>query len=282
MDFEMNYKFAKKLESVSKKLTQLSNHVSQVAADITDKVDAAQDRKDIKQGIILVGDVTDPKDKCEEAKTNSRTKFVTDFRIKTEHCESTTDEDDIVEIYSGEPDGHFTYPKTNEHPAETHTFICQICTSVFRDQNELRNHDSSHKMKFYQCMLCYKYLRSLRSFENHRASHQSDHTCKECGKSFALKTSLYNHAQIHSTDRMKCTYPGCPRMFKHRQNFLEHVNFGHRTTKDVKCTICKKMFQTPTSMRAHRVHTHGDAPKLIPGHPLKGLKPLKEKKKKKK
>ena len=189
---------------------------------------------------------------------------------------------DIVEIYSGEPDGHFTYPKTNEHPVETHMFICQICKAVFRDQNELRNHDASHKMEFYQCMLCYKYLRSLRSFENHRASHQSDHTCKQCGKSFALKSSLYNHGQIHSTDRMKCTHPGCKRTFKHRQNFLEHVNYGHRKTQDVQCTICKKMFQTPSSMRAHRIHRHGPAPELIPGHPLKGLKPLAVQKKKKK
>ena len=53
----------------------MSSHVSEVAAEITNKVDAARDCKDIKQGILLVDDITDPKKKCDKAKTNSRTKF---------------------------------------------------------------------------------------------------------------------------------------------------------------------------------------------------------------
>ena len=110
----------------------------------------------------------------------------------------------------------------------------------------------------------------MRSFENHQASHKASHKCQECGKAFTLKTSLYNHTQVHNNNRMKCSFPRCLCTFKHHQNQLEHITWGYHETKDVPCTICKKMFQTPTSMRAHHIHRHGTAPDLIQGHPLSG------------
>ena len=133
-------------------------------------------------------------------------------------------------------------------------------------------------MEFYECLQCHKYLRSMRSFENHHASHKKSHQCWECGKAFALKTSLYNHSQVHSNSRMHCSFTGCLRTFKHCQNQLEHITWGHRDTKDVPCTICKQMFQTPTSMRAHQIHRHGTAPDLVQGHPLSGTMPSAPKK----
>ena len=121
---------------------------------------------------------------------------------------------------------------------------------------------------FYKCLVCHKFLQSMRSYQNHHASHKASHKCPECGKAFALKTSLYNHSQVHNKNRMKCSFPGCHWTFKHQQNQLEHITWGHCETQDVPCSICKKMFQTLTSMRAHCIHRHGTAPDLIQGHPL--------------
>ena len=253
MDYEMNRKFTKKMEKLSKELASMSIRISEVASSISDKVDAALNKKDVKQGIIFIEEVTEQKQKSDLAKIHPRTKFKTHLRIKTEHIESTTD-DDIVKIYAGKTDGHLTYPKSNENPAESHNFVCKICKAVFRDNHELCNHASNHTMEFYECLQCHKYLRSMRSFENHQASHKASHQCQQCRKTFALKTSLYNHSQVHSDNRMHCSYPGCQHTFKHEQNQLEHITWGHHDTKDVPCTICKKMFQTPTSMRAHRIH----------------------------
>ena len=73
---------------------------------------------------------------------------------------------------------------------------------------------------------------------------------------------------VHSTDFYQCSYKGCTKKFKHCKNFLEHMNWSHRKTKDVPCTNCDKYFQTPSSMRAHRIHKHGYVPELVPGHPL--------------
>ena len=215
-------------------------------------------------------EVTDHKQKCDLTKKHPGNKFVPtcDFRIKTEHLDSSMEEEDIVEIFPGEPYGHFVQPKTNKNPPEVHSFKCEICKAVFRDQNELRNHNSNHKMEFYHCLVCHKYLRLPQSFENHQASHNGSKQCSECGTYFALKMSLYNHMQVHSTERMKCSHDDCLCAFKHCQNQLEHIQYSHRKTKDVPCSICKKMFQMPTSMRAHRKHWHGAAHNLIPGHPL--------------
>ena len=73
---------------------------------------------------------------------------------------------------------------------------------------------------------------------------------------------------VHSSDLYKCTHKGCTKQLKHHGNFLEHVNWSHRKTKDVPCTNCHKYLQTPSSMRAHRINKHGSVPELVPGHPL--------------
>ena len=181
MDYELYWKFAKKLDKLSKEFASLTVRISEVSSQISDKVDAALDHKDIKQGIVFWDEITDSKQKSAEAKSHPCTKFEMQLRIKTEHFESTMD-DDLVEIFPGETDGHFTYPKANENPAESHNFSCNICKSVFRDNYELRNHACNHNIKFYECLLCHKYLPSMRSFENHHASHEAGHKCLECGK----------------------------------------------------------------------------------------------------
>ena len=134
-------------------------------------------------------------------------------------------------------------------------------------------------MEFYQCMKCLKVFWSVREtmsytcngilpIENHRATHSSSHTCQICGKFFILKTTLTNHLQIHSSDKMKCSHCSCTKTFNWHQNQLEHIQWAHCDSKDVPCTHCPKMFQTPMSMRRHRVNTHGTVPnKITPGYP---------------
>ena len=209
--------------------------------------------------------------KCDKAQAQQKIKRFQrseEFRIKVEHLDSSDDDQDQVPE-SGEIDGKFQFPKQNENPAECHNFSCEECCSIFRDENELRNHDSNHKIEFYRCMQCLKVYRSIRGFENHNKTHNFDYTCKVCQKTFMLKTSLTNHKQVHSTGLMHCTYENCTKAFKHRQNQVEHIQWGHRDKKECPCTVCGKLFQTPTVMRGHRIHQHGHVADLIPGHPGK-------------
>ena len=117
-----------------------------------------------------------------------------------------------------------------------------------------------------------KVFRSMRSFENHNKSHSFDYTCEICRKTFMLKTSLTNHKQVHSIELMHCSFENCSKAFKHRQNQLEHIQWGHRDKKECPCTVCGKLFQTPTVMRGHRIRQHGHVVDLIPGHPGKYMK----------
>ena len=221
-DFSINEKFARKLEDASKRVAGLSQRLSEKAAVIVEKCDTARDRKVNMQDIILVREITDFKQKCAATKKGPHKKFVPsqDFWIKLEWISDDEDDQEAApQEFPGELDGHFAYPKENENPAEVHNFICDHCDGVFRDRNELRNHYTNHRIKFFQCLICDNISRSVRSFETHKKSHESGlHVCLVCQKGFRLKTSLTNHEQTHSEERMKCSHPGCNKSFKNRQN----------------------------------------------------------------
>ena len=251
--------------------------------EICDKIDKAVDNKAQLQDVMYLGEVLEYSKQCELIKKHDcrakRFKSSGEFHIKHELLDTSSEEEEedtqpaakkkktANNSFAGEPDGHFQYTKQKENNAASHHFVCDLCEVVFRDTNGLRNHESTHAMEFYHCMKCFKVFQSVRAFENHRASHTSSHTCDICGKFFNLKTTLTNHLQIHSTDKMKCSHHGCTKTFKWRQNQLEHIQWVHRDTKDVPCTHCPKMFQTPMSMRTHRVNTHRTVPEITPGHP---------------
>ena len=239
-DFHLNETFAKKLEDISKKLASLSKQVSDKAEAIRQKIDKAVENKAQLQDCVYVGEVLEYSKLCdvikEWDKRPQRFKASSEFRIKRELLDSSDDDDKQDEVakkkknsegngFSGDPDGHFQYIKQNENDAAAHTFICDLCQNVFRDTNELRNHEAMHSMEFYRCMQCLKVFRSVRAFDNHCASHMASHTCQTCGKVFQLKTSLTNHMQIHSDHKMKCSVPGCKKTFRWRQNQLEHIQW---------------------------------------------------------
>ena len=266
----MNLKFAKKLQQVSKQIDHFATCLNEKAKLVIQKVNSASDHKASIQPVQFIEEVTDPKDKCPDAKWTKMKCFTpsTEFRIKTEwldtSSESETEKDNgptkkkrktetNMVNFAGELDGHFVYPKSNENAPELHYFNCETCNKVFCDQNEMHNHDCNHKIEFYTCMICFQIFRSMRSFGNHRASHKKDYKCKVCGKTFPLKSSIVNNAQVHSDECMHCSHHGCKKTFKHRQNHLEHIVWPHCDKKECPCTICHKLFQTPTNMHSHRL-----------------------------
>ena len=288
-DYSMNLKFAKKLQHISKQIDEMAQRLNDKAKLVIQKVNTARDHKASIQPVQFVEEITEPKDKCPDAKKKQMKCFIpsTDFRIKTEWLDTSSEsetekdnpkkkktksDDSPTDNFAGELDGHFAYPKVNENAPELHHFNCDTCKKVFHDQNEMRNHDCNHKIEYYTCMICFQVFRSMQSFDNHRVSHTKDHTCRSCGKTFPLKTSLVNHAQVHSIERMHCSHPGCNKTFKHRQNHLEHIVWAHRDKKECPCMICHKMYQTPTNMRLHRLRIHGYIEEITPGYPQIGPK----------
>ena len=111
-------------------------------------------------------------------------------------------------------------------------------------------------------MKCSHLSRTEQAYQKHVKTHYSEtYQCKYCYTIFKLKSTLTNHLQKHSKDVLKCQKCGCT--FGYRQSYLEHVKYRHRSAKSVPCPICKKMFWTPTNMRAHRAKWHGLVKSLL-------------------
>ena len=163
------------------------------------------------------------------------------------------DEEDKVQ--AGDIDTKFTYVKSNSNSKER--YKCSECGKCFHDGQELRNHASNHALELYRCIHCSHISRSERSYYNHMQTHCSAlHHClyEDCGQYFSLKTSLTNHLQKHSLDKMHCSV--CQKEFTYRQSCIKHEQYCHQTTQTVPCPVCKKLFWTPTSMWSHRSKYH--------------------------
>ena len=269
-DYNMNRRFADRLDALSKTFVSFSKRCSETANTIRDKVDAAEDNKAGIQDIVYLETVTDPAKQCEKLQLRTRKPKRWNRHIKTEDYGvfyvSSDEEEEITDadgnkvkhdktVYSGNLDTKFTYGKKNNNEATKHR--CMDCEQNFRDSIELRNHQAHHTTELYRCMKCLQMCRTKRSFANHMATHLNiRYRCghPDCGMEFNLKTTLTNHLQKHSTTRLKCDR--CKRTFQYRQSQLEHIKYRHRKNKSVQCPVCKKMYWTPTSMRSHRAKYH--------------------------
>ena len=272
-NYDMNLKFATKLESLAKVLVTMSTQCCQKATDIRTKISEAQDRKARKQDdyVAFDGEVVKDAEKCEllqNRKTSQSSVFKSDpdklppppKKPRIPVIWISDDEDDQAnetEVYSGDPDTKFLYAKENNNSPEVNKYWCRECNKVFRDSHELRNHEANHRKELFRCLRCNSVSRSERSFANHFQTHTAEtYTCPEdgCGQFFTLKSSLSNHMQKHSEHRMHCSI--CGKEFQYCQSHIEHEKFCHRTTRTVPCPVCKKYFWTPTSMRSHRSKYH--------------------------
>ena len=262
-NYDPNLDFAAKLECVAKKLVELSNKCSVNAVKIRDKVDMFKNKKCEKEGVICIGEVTDPrlKDKITWDRRPERIRYTREIKKELPDPKHAVyvSTDESGEEYEGCPDTRFKYTKKNGNDASKTQFQCKVktCLKVFRDSSELNNHMSVHQCDLFRCMKCYNVFRTTESFKRHMEVHTgTELRCKICKVRFDRKTSLSNHMQKHS-DKCAIVCPTCNKRFRYRQNGLEHVQWFHKENKEVQCPICKKMFQMPTYMRSHRARRHG-------------------------
>ena len=249
--YDLNLQFADKLDNISTIVSGLGKRIAEKATSIRAKVASELENKNYSREIQFIGEI-EPSKK----------------RIKTEALSS----DDENAPPTDKRDGHFRYAKRNENDGEIHSFHCNECDSVFRDRNEIRNHMGQHSKEFYKCLVCSKIFRTVDSFENHQKYHSASHTCSICGQFFKLKTSLKNHNQVHLNLKLPCSHQNCDKTFRQRSNQLLHIQWGHKTTRGVKCTHCDKYYFTLNNMRAHRYYKHGIIADITPGHPEYGLR----------
>ena len=249
--YDLNLQLADKLDKASTIVKGLATRIAEKATSIRDKVAKVIDEKTQSEDIHLVGVMPPTK------------------KIKTEVLSESDDENTPPK---DKRDAHFRYAKVNENDPEIHSYICNHCQSVHRDRNEMRNHMSQHHKEFYTCLQCKKIFRTIQSFEQHQQGHTVSHTCQVCGQFFRLKSSLKNHSQVHLDLKLPCSHANCSKTFKQRSSQLMHIQWDHKTTRDVKCTHCDKYYASPNKMRSHRYYKHGIISDITPGHPYFGLR----------
>ena len=265
-DYDMQFKFAEKLDNIGADLKKLIKDCSDQASLIREKIYKFQDQKHSLQDTYFVEEITKVSQKVQEARQPDPSEWIRDETVllKREHYpitisdESSDEDHDLPQ--SGDMDTKFKYAKTNSNEELLHNYPCEECEQVFRDRQELRNHESNHHKELYRCLKCDTVCRSVRSFTNHtKTDHALIFHCPypDCDEKFLLKTSLINHEQKHSNFRYTCNLASCAKKFKYRSTYLEHINYRHRESKSVPCPVCKKMYWTPSDMRSHRAKIHG-------------------------
>ena len=251
--YDMNYKFADKLDSIGKVLITMQKKCNDEANNIRSKVDSARDRKLELQDRTFIEDV--PRKGCPRQFDQEYVIIKKDLYATYVSSDSEVDEE-------GDWDTKFKYSKTNTN--DVTNYVCNTCQQSYRDKRELRNHWSNHHKELYRCLKCTVICRSERSFYNHYRTHTGTvYTCKHCAKTFNLKMSLTNHLQKHNSKKLKCKL--CGKEFQYRSTYKEHTQYRLHDQKSVKCLVCKKMYWTPTDMRSHRAKKHGLVTKMYRG-----------------
>ena len=89
------------------------------------------------------------------------------------------------EVFGGDPDSKFLYPKDNENDAAKYNYNCAKCEKIFRTLQELRNHVADHRKEFYTCTKCFRCMRTFKSFKQHRKVHEGKRfKCQHCSDDF--------------------------------------------------------------------------------------------------
>ena len=91
------------------------------------------------------------------------------------------------------------------HESQSDLFQCHLCSALFFKQEDILNHKLQHKkekrFKCDQCPFATKTGYHLKCHKRVVHTNTKPFVCEVCGKSFKDKSTLKDHAGVHTTDR---------------------------------------------------------------------------------
>ncbi|TGZ32217.1 Uncharacterized protein DBV15_05542 [Temnothorax longispinosus] len=116
--------------------------------------------------------------------------------------------------------------------------------------------------KKFQCSVCKKAFSTAYNYKQHIGIHFTDQQkfhCKDCGVSFAWKSTLNKHiTNNHSSDGpQKFVCEICPKVYSTLSQVNEHVKRDHLKQRNHVCLHCGKSFFKRFDLKTHsRTHTN--------------------------
>ncbi|KYN31599.1 hypothetical protein ALC56_14097 [Trachymyrmex septentrionalis] len=144
-----------------------------------------------------------------------------------------------------------------------------MSTDVTTKSASIKNIRTSEELKKskiisrkFQCLVCKKTFSTTYNYKQHIGIHFTDQQkfhCKDCGVSFAWKSTLNKHiANNHTSDGpQKFVCEICPKVYSTLSQVNEHVKRDHLKQRNHICLHCGKSFFKRFDLKTHnRTHTN--------------------------
>lgn len=127
---------------------------------------------------------------------------------------------------------------------------CQICKEFFENMDELKLHQSIHKI--HVCEVCGVSFIKKSYLEDHKEAHGTEkrYKCKYCSKCFKRRTVLVKHKRIHTHPR-QCVCEICGKRFNDNGTLKTHKLLLHIKDRKFKCLICNQTFPLKPTLDKH-------------------------------
>ncbi|KYM94727.1 Histone-lysine N-methyltransferase PRDM9 [Cyphomyrmex costatus] len=140
-----------------------------------------------------------------------------------------------------------------------------VTTTKSASSKNIRASEESKKSKIisrkFQCLVCKKAFSTTYNYKQHIGIHFTDQQkfhCKNCGVSFAWKSTLNKHiANNHTSDSQKFVCEICPKVYSTLSQVNDHVKRDHLKQRNHVCLHCGKSFFKKYDLKTHsRTHTN--------------------------